>query len=102
MADDPGVDPPRAGGSGAQSWTPAVYVTDASAEATGITDTLGAAGYTVAEVALSNLVERAQLQRPHVVVVDVDAQGALEEVTRLRRLPGSGAIDFVFVGTGEG
>lgn len=82
--------------------TPTVFVSDASAEAVRIADTLRSAGYAVVDVPLSMLIARATVQRPHVVLLDVDAAGALAEVVKLRRLPGSGAVDFVYVGTGEG
>jgi hypothetical protein len=82
--------------------TPTVFVTDAAAESSRITDTLRTAGYAVVDVPLSMLVARAQVQRPNVVLVDVDAANALGELARLRRLPGGGAIDFVYFGAGEG
>ena len=59
-------------------------------------------GYLVVDVPLSMLVARAQVQRPNVVLVDVDAGNALVEVARLRKLPGAGAIDFVYFGSGAG
>lgn len=82
--------------------TPTIFVTDAAAESSRIADTLRAAGYSVVDVPLSMLVSRAQAQRPHVVLVDIDANQALDEVGRLRRQPGAGAIDFVYFGTGTG
>ncbi len=82
--------------------TPTVFVSDASAEAVRIGDTLRSAGYAVVDVPLSMLISRATVQRPHVVLLDVDAAGALAEVLKLRRLPGSGAVDFVYLGTGAG
>ncbi len=82
--------------------TPTVFVADPSAEAERIADTLRTAGYSVIDVALSMLVSRTQAQRPNVILVDVDASGALDEIARVRRLPGSGAVDFVYFGTGEG
>ena len=82
--------------------TPTVFVSDASAEAVRIGDTLRAAGYAVVDVPLSMLMSRATVQRPNVVLLDVDAAGALAEVLKLRRLPGSGGVDFVYLGTGDG
>lgn len=82
--------------------TPTIYVTDAAAESASIADTLRKTGYVVVDVPLSMLVSRAQAQRPNVVLVDIDAPNALEEVHRLRRIPGGGAIDFVYFGTGGG
>jgi hypothetical protein len=84
------------------SRTPTVFVSDASAEAVRISDTLRTAGYSVVDVPLSMLISRASVQKPNVVLLDVDATGALDEVVKLRRQPGSGAVDFVYIGTGEG
>ena len=82
--------------------TPNVFVTDASSESDRISETLRLAGYSVTDVPLTLLVTRANGQRPHIVIVDVDADGALDATARLRRSPGGGAIDFLFVGTGDG
>lgn len=84
------------------SRTPTVFVSDASAEAVRISDMLRTAGYSVVDVPLSMLISRASVQKPNVVLLDVDAANALDEVTKLRRLPGSGAVDFIYIGTGEG
>ncbi len=85
-----------------QRRSPTVFVTDAAAESARIAETLRIAGYLVIDVPISILVARAQVQRPNVVLVDVDAPSALDEVTRLRKLPGAGAIDFVYFGSGTG
>ncbi len=82
--------------------TPTVFVTDVAPEGSRVADTLRAAGYLVVDVPLPVLVARAQIERPNVVLVDVDTDSALAEVGRLRRLPGAGAIDFVYFGTGVG
>src|SRR5690554_4248362 len=63
--------------------TPTIYVTDAAAESARIADTLRRTGYLVVDVPLSMLVSRAQAQRPNVVLVDIDAANALDEVHRL-------------------
>lgn len=81
---------------------PVVFVTDASAESVRIVDTLRHAGYGVVDVPLTMLVSHAHAQRPNVVLVDIDADGALDVVNKLRRAPGGGAIDFVFLGDGSG
>jgi hypothetical protein len=82
--------------------TPIIFVADAAAETSRVTDTLGMAGYLVVDVPLSMLVDRSRVQRPHVVLVDVDADSALDEIAQLRRLPGAGAIDFIYFGSGNG
>ena len=82
--------------------SPIVFVSDASAEVERIGDTLRAAGYVVVDVPISMLSSRVAAQRPNVVLIDVDADAVLDELARLRKLPGSGAIDFVFIGGGDG
>src|SRR4051812_30550293 len=82
--------------------TPTVFITDAAEESLRVADTLRAAGYAVVDVPSSLLVSRVGVQRPHVVLVDVDAAGALDDLSLVRKLPGSGAIDFVYFGTGAG
>lgn len=91
----------RADGS-APGRSPIVFVSDASAEAERITHTLRTGGYVVVDVAMTMLSSRVAAQRPNVVLIDVDAEGVLVELARVRKLPGSGAIDFVYIGGGEG
>jgi AmiR/NasT family two-component response regulator len=67
------------------SRTPTVFVSDASAEAVRISDMLRTAGYAVVDVPLSMLISRASVQKPNVVLIDVDAPGALDEVKKLRQ-----------------
>ena len=98
---------PAATGSGraegsAPGRSPIVFVSDASAETERIGDTLRGAGYVVADVPITLLSSRVAAQRPNVVLLDVDAQGVLDELAKLRKLPGSGSIDFVYIGTGDG
>lgn len=90
------------GAPGSSRRTPSIFVTDAAAESARIADMLRMAGYAVFDVPLSMLASRAQAQRPNVVLLDVDAPDALAEIARLRRLPGAGSIDFVYVGAGDG
>jgi hypothetical protein len=82
--------------------SPIVFVSDPSAEVERIGDTLRVAGYVVVDVAMSMLSSRVAAQRPNVVLIDVDAAGVLDELSRIRKLPGSGAIDFVYIGDGGG
>lgn len=103
MADDQAVGTGAGKPEGsAPGRSPIVFVTDASAEAERIGDTLRALGYVVADVPISMLAARVAAQRPNVVLLDVDAEGVLADLARLRKLPGSGAIDFVYLGSGEG
>ena len=90
------------GKSGAPPRTPVVFVADASVEAGRVADTLRAAGYVVVEVPITMLLSRSSAQRPGVVLVDVDHDAAMTELGKLRKAPGSGSIDFIFFGTGEG
>jgi hypothetical protein len=82
--------------------SPIVFISDASAETERIGDTLRGAGYVLADVPIANLSSRVGAQRPNVVLLDVDADGVLEELAKLRKLPGSAAIDFVYLGSGDG
>lgn len=88
------------GGTGARS--PIIFVTDTSLEAVRIAETLTRIGYVVVDAPVAQLAARVAASRPHVILVDVDAEGAIEAIGRLRKLPGSGAIDFVYLGTGDG
>jgi hypothetical protein len=75
-----------------------VFVSDPSAEAERIAQTLRAAGYLVVDVPLSMLVARVAVQRPRVILVDADGEGALEAVGRMRELPESSSVDVLFCG----
>lgn len=89
VSDSPGVEPPD---------ELLVFVSDASAEAERLMTSLRARGYTVIDVPLSLLVSRAAVQRPALILCDVDAPAALETIHRLRDIPGAGGIDIVFLG----
>jgi hypothetical protein len=82
--------------------SPMIFVTDAVAESSRVAETLRTAGYHVVDVPLGLLVSRAQTQRPNVVLLDVDATSAIDEIGRLRKMPGTGAIDLVYFGSGDG
>ena len=85
-------------GSGAGGLPPTVFLADPSAEAERISQVLRTAGYLVADVPLSMLYSRIAVQRPDVVLLDVDAEGALAEVAHVRELPDAAGVDFVFFG----
>ena len=76
----------------------ALFVSDASVEAERIAQTLRGVGYVVVDVPLSMLVARVAVQRPRVVLIDSDADGALEAVGRMRELPDADGIDVLFFG----
>lgn len=76
----------------------AVFVSDPSAEAEAVATALRARRFSVADVPLSMLVARVAVQRPRVILVDADAQGAVEVVQTMRELPESGSIHVVFLG----
>ena len=59
---------------------PLIFVSDASAEAERLTTALRARGYSVVDVPLSLLVGRVAVQRPSLILCDVDADGALEKL----------------------
>ncbi len=75
-----------------------MFLADPSAEAERISQVLRTAGYLVADVPLSMLFSRIAVQRPDVVLLDVDAEGALAEVAHVRELPDTAGVDFVFFG----
>ena len=75
-----------------------LFVSDPSAEAERISGTLRSHGYTVVDVPLSMLVARVAVQRPRVILLDADGDGALASVARMRELPDSESIDVVFLG----
>ena len=67
-----------------------------------MTRALRAAGHTVVDVVLSMLVARVAVQRPRIVLVDADAEGALEIVERMRELPNADDIHVLFVACAGG
>ncbi len=83
---------------GARETAGTVFVSDPSAEAERIAQALRAAGYTVVDVPMSMLIARVAVQRPRVILIDADAEGALDSATRLRELPDAEGIDVVFLG----
>ncbi len=81
-----------------RSPSPTIFVSDPSAEAERIAQALRATGYVVVDVPMSMLFARVAVQRPRVVLIDADTEGALESVERLRELPDAEDIDVVFLG----
>ena len=83
-----------------------VFVSDPSAEAERMSQALRGAGYVVIDVPLSMLIARVAVQRPRVILVDADAEGALEAVGRVHEVANLEEIDVLFLGrkneTGEG
>lgn len=75
-----------------------VFMSDASAEAERLMSALRSRGYNVVEVPLALLVGRVSVQKPALILCDVDAAPALEQVRRLREIPGANQIDIVFFG----
>jgi CheY-like chemotaxis protein len=87
------LDPP-----GESREDPLIFVSDASAEAGRLTSALRERGFVVIDVPLALLVGRVAVQKPALILCDVDAPGALEQVRRLRDVPGGGSIDILFFG----
>jgi hypothetical protein len=77
---------------------PTVFISDPSVEAERITQALRLAELHVVDVPLSMLVARVAVQRPRVVIIDADADGALDAIARMRELPDAESIDVVFCG----
>jgi hypothetical protein len=84
----------RAAGEGRRA---TLFISDPTAEAEQIARALRSSGYTVVDVPLSMLVARAAVQRPRLVLIDADSQGALEVVNRMRELPLGDEIHVLFV-----
>lgn len=82
----------------ASSGPPLIFVSDASAEAERLTKALRERGYLVVDVPLSMLVNRVAVQRPALILCDVDADAALETTHRLRDVPGGSGVDLIFLG----
>jgi hypothetical protein len=74
-----------------------VFVSDPTAEAERVAQTLRLGGYSVVDVPLSMLVARVAVQCPHVILIDADSDGALDAVNRMRELPDADAIHVVFI-----
>jgi hypothetical protein len=74
-----------------------VFVADPSSEAEHVALALRAAGHIVVDVPPSMLVARVAVQHPRVVVVDADAEGALDVVERMRELPEADDIHVLFI-----
>ena len=83
--------------SGLRGPVATVFVSDPTAEAERVSQALRAAGYTVVDVPLSMLVARVAVQRPRVILVDADSEGALDVVSRMRELPDAEGIDVLFL-----
>jgi hypothetical protein len=75
-----------------------IFVSDPSAEAEQVAASLRAQGYVIVDVPLAMLVARVAVQRPRIVIVDADADGAYAAVFRMRELPDVESIDVLFLG----
>lgn len=74
---------------------PVVFVCDESAEADRFSDLLRARGRAVVDLPLAWLVARIAVQRPALVVLDIDADGAFSALSQLRGLPDGGSIAVI-------
>ena len=77
---------------------PTVFVTDPTVEAARIEWAMRARGYVVIDVPLAMLVGRAAVQRPHLILLDIDAPGALDVAARVRSLEGGAGIHLIYAG----
>ncbi len=77
---------------------PTIFVSDPTVEAARIEWALRARGYVVIDVPLAMLAGRVAVQRPHLVLLDVDAANALETAARVRQLPGATGIHLLYAG----
>jgi hypothetical protein len=87
----------RLDGSAPRGAAATVFVTDPTAEAERVAQSLRGAGYAVVDVPLSMLVARVAVQHPCVILIDADSEGALEVVGRVRELPGALGIEVLFL-----
>jgi hypothetical protein len=78
-----------------------VFVSDPSAEAERLAQALRSEGYVVVDVPLSMLIARVAVQRPRVILVDADAEGAIDAVARVHEVSDADEIDVLFVGKGN-
>ncbi|HEY6558066.1 MAG TPA: DnaJ domain-containing protein [Polyangiaceae bacterium] len=92
MSDAPG------GENGPGQSEPLIFVSDASAEAQRLSTALRERGYQVLDVPLALLVGRVAVQKPALILCDVDADHALETAHRLRDVPGGAHVDLIFFG----
>jgi hypothetical protein len=74
-----------------------VFVSDPTAEAERVAQSLRGAGYAVVDVPLSMLVARVAVQHPRVILIDADSEGALEVVARVRELPDAQSIEVLYL-----
>ncbi len=88
----------RLDGGGVRGLVATVFIADVSPEAEGLALALRSAGHTVVDVPPSMLIARVAVQHPRVVLVDADAEGALEVVERMRELPEADDIHVLFIG----
>ncbi|MBI2392561.1 MAG: DnaJ domain-containing protein [Deltaproteobacteria bacterium] len=75
-----------------------IFVTDPTVEAARVEWALRARGYEVIDVPLAMLAGRVTVQRPNLVLLDVDAPGALEIAARVRQLPGASGVHLIYAG----
>lgn len=75
-----------------------IFVTDPTVEAARIEWALRARGYEVIDVPLAMLAGRVTVQRPNLVLLDVDAPGALDIAARVRQLPGASGVHLIYAG----
>jgi hypothetical protein len=94
VSDPPDLDPSDHPVEGSAT----IFVSDPSAEADRLSTALRGRGYTVIDVPLSLLVARVAVQTPSLILLDIDAEGALDVASRLREIPGAQGIDILFLG----
>jgi hypothetical protein len=75
-----------------------IFVSDASVEAEALTGALRSRGYLVVDVPLNVLPSRVAVQRPSLVLCDLDAAEAEPVLARLREQEGGAAIPVLLIG----
>ena len=87
MTDDPDNDSEQA---------PLIYVSDDSDDGRRVVAALSGRGYEVLTVGIAGLVTRVAARTPALIFCDLDREGALQAIGRLRDIPGGEHIDVLF------
>ncbi len=77
---------------------PPLFICDNTADGDAIVRSLSSVGYDVFRVPLTLLLSRVEVQKPSVIIIDVDAPSALGCAQEVRDIPGSRAIRVLFTG----
>lgn len=91
-------EPPGSDSASPHDINPLVFVSDESDEGERLAAVLRARGYSVVDVPPGRLIERALARPPSLVILDVDANGAMGNLKALRSIPGGKQVTVLAVG----